>query len=156
MSTDPSAADLLNEQQRRHLSVSLARVEQALHRVSELSGVLPPPAETLLVGEARDLPLEFGETIGGSLAEVAATLANLVATFGLSSGRASRVRTVRALVISSVVLVEDMYSRKLGGYGAVHPELAEQLDPLLHRLRDLLLAIGHALPPPRPGRQTPA
>lgn len=72
-------------------------------------------------------------------------MADLVATLDLQAPEHSAYRAVQALVVSSLVLLEDTETRKLHGYGTVHPALADLLDPVLSRLHEEVRAIGKVL-----------
>jgi hypothetical protein len=154
MPSEGSAKDSLTVGQRRHLTASLGQVENALRRIITITSGTPIDP-VLLSHPVDDLPAGFGDSIGGPLADAAATLAQLVATFGLKAPADSRFRSVQALVVSSVVIVEDTVSRHLSGYGEVHPDLKHQLDPLLEHLHETLLNIGRALPRPTITEETP-
>jgi hypothetical protein len=52
---------------------------------------------------------------------------------------------LQALVMSSIVILEDSVAAKLRAYGEVHPTLPGVLDHRLQRLHDGLVAIGAAL-----------
>jgi len=140
--------ELLTEDQRRHLTASLELVERRLFEIIAVVDGHRAPVPPYFRREARDLPAEFAGTVRPHLADAARTLADLAATLGLHPSPSSQFRTVQALVMSSVVVVEDAAARSLRGYGAVHPGLAPVLDPLLDRLHGQLLAIGRALPTP--------
>jgi hypothetical protein len=76
------------------------------------------------------------------------TLTTLTCALGLTPSTPSDLRTFQALVVSALVVLEDAFSWKLKGYGAVDPQLPAVLDPLLERLHAQLVAIGRALPSP--------
>jgi len=137
--------DLLTEGQRRHLIASLECVEQALAEIAALSNAQPSDDSALLSKPQRDLPPDFPMRIHGPLADAAATLGELANTFQLMRSPSSSLRSVQALVTTSLVVVEDTASRQLHGYGAVHPDLPRLLDPLLARLHEQLRRIGRAL-----------
>ena len=138
--------EILNENQRRHLIASLARVEQALRQIVAMAGQQPAPERAGLAHAVNDLPARFGDRIGRPVADAMATLVELTSTLELDPPASSYLRSVQALVISSIVVVEDTVSRNLRGYGDIHPELPDLLDPLLARLHEQLLDIGRALP----------
>jgi hypothetical protein len=138
---------ILTEGQRRHLAASLARVENALTEITALAHSDARLVPSLLTRQEADLPAQFGEAIRDSVAEARSALAELVSQFDLTIPTASRFRAVQALVVSSLVVIEDTVSRNLRGYGAIHPGLPARLDPRLDRLHEQLLMIGRALPP---------
>jgi hypothetical protein len=140
------SAELLTEGQRRHLIASLSQVEQALRRVIAITRIRSSIESPLLTRQIDDISPALGPAIHGSLADVDATLAEIVATFQLVPPAASSLSTVQAMVVSSLVVVEDATSRRLRGYGPVHPGLPALLDPLLDRLHRQLREIVEALP----------
>jgi hypothetical protein len=156
MSDSLSAGDLLTEGQRRHLTVSLARVERAVREITALAGRGEAPPSLLLTRVIHDLPPDFGQSIQSTVGEAGATLAELASTFALEAPRSFHARSVQALVISSLVVIEDTASRNLRGYGEVHPGVPPLLDPLLNRLHETLVAIGRVLTTshPREGTET--
>lgn len=145
MSDSPFARDLLTEGQRRHLTVSLARVERAVREIAALAGGKEAPPLPLLTEVIHDLPPDFGQSIQSAVAEAAATLSELASTFALEAPRSFHRRSVQALVVSSLVMIEDTASRNLRGYGEIHPGVPPLLDPLLNRLHEALVDIGRVL-----------
>jgi hypothetical protein len=147
MPDSASTPDLLTEGQRRHLAVSLARVERALREIAELAETREAPPAPLLTRVIHDLPPDFGHAIQASVGDATATLGELAATFALEAPNSFHGRSVQALVISSLVVIEDTASRNLRGYGEIHPDVPPLLDPLLDRLHESVLEIGRALTP---------
>jgi hypothetical protein len=145
MADSPVAGDLLTEGQRRHLTVSLAGVERAVREIAALAEGREAAASPLLAQAIHDLPPDFGQAIRNSLADATATLAELASTFALEASSSFHGRSVRALVVSSLVVIEDTTSRNLRGYGAIHPGVPQLLDPLLDRLHESLREIGRVL-----------
>jgi hypothetical protein len=146
--------DLLTEGQRRHLTVSLASVERAVREIAALAGGREASTAPLLARVTHDLPADFGQAIQSSVAETTATLTELASTFALEASRSSHGRSVQALVISSLVVIEDAASRNLRGYGELHPGVPPVLDPLLDRLHETLVDIGSALAAPHIREET--
>jgi hypothetical protein len=151
VSAPPPLPDLLTDDQRRRLSASLERVERALRQIAALAGTGRRDSTALLSRSDDDLPPEFGHAIAGPLAAATGTLGELVEAFRLTGITASDARSVQALVVSSLVVLEEAASRHLRGYGPVHPDLPGSLDPQLQRLHDQVRRIGEALP----GRELP-
>ena len=69
---------------------------------------------------------------------------------GLQSRDVSRRQSIRALLTSEIIRVEESHSTQLRGYGAVDPSIAEVVDPWLAGIRDQLRTISAML---RPGRE---
>ena len=146
MPNPPPTPDLLTEGQRRHLIASLGFVERHLHEIERLTDGRRTSTPAIFTREARDLPADFGTAIRPSIADALATLADLAAAFDLAPRHTSDFRSVQALVMSGIVLVEDSAHRHLVAYGPVHPDLPTRLDPLLDRLHAQVREIGRALP----------
>ena len=144
MAADPTPRDLLTEGQHRHLSVSLRMVERALRSISAATtgGQVGPP---LLYREVNDLPTDSAGSVPALVEAATATLAELVATFDLTPAVSSQSGSLQALVLSGMVVIEDTASRKLKGYGEVHPDLPGSLNPLLQRLHRQLEEISRRL-----------
>jgi len=148
------AAHELTEGQRRHLTASLLQVEQAMRRITELTQASLPGDSRLLARKGGEPSAGLSDALRGPLDGVAATLAELVGTFGLAPFPTSHLRTVRALIVSSLVIIEDTVSAKLRGYGPLHPGLPVRLDPLLARLHEQLVEMDRRLPRSDPGAES--
>jgi hypothetical protein len=145
MSTEPYPPEILTEGQRRHLVASLASVSAALNEIETLADGVAPARDGALRRVRSDLPPGFAPVIRAPLAGAREALVDLARDFNLPAAESSARRTVRALVTSSLVLLEDTATRNLRGYGAIAPSLPERLDPALRRLHALVLEIGEAL-----------
>lgn len=134
------SADLLNEPQRRHLGVTLSRIQALLHDIRHL--VTAPASTDGLVAEANDLPAAFIRRAPPLLLAIETDLGALAARFGIPPRERSRYRWVRAVLGNSIDNLEDTRPSKLHPYGPVHPDLEAALDPTLldlqRRLRSLL------------------
>lgn len=121
---------MLTDDQQRRLSTHLRLLLDDLDRLEELPGLATAGAGgqvRRLIGQAReaasavraglDLPPERGPTLRRRVAAAAEVWA---------------------------VRVEDLRVSRLRAYGDVHPDLAAALDPLLDRLRRVLLALADA------------
>jgi hypothetical protein len=148
MAQDPSGAVLLTEGQRRHLTTTLAQLEDHLSEIVALTRGARSPGPRILLKVLNDLPHGFGEATREDISRAKATLAELVATFDLAPPTASPRQTVQALVTHGLVMVEDSVSRRLRSYGPVHPDLPRVLDPLLERLHEHFLGLARVLPAP--------
>jgi hypothetical protein len=145
MPNPPLPTSLLTDGQQRRLMASLANVAAALREIEAVSTATTPPRDGVLHRMSLDLPPGFGRAIEGPLERARAHLAALADALGLPAIEASARREVQALVVSSLVILEDTDSRKLGAYGEVHPALPALLDPLLHRAHEEIRVIGDAL-----------
>jgi hypothetical protein len=145
MTGAPLPGDLLTEGQRRHLVASLGRVERHLHELQALLGDRAAAAPELAEGAERELPAAARAAVRQPIADAMATLGALGSSFALTARRRSRFASMQAMVIASVVLIEDASSRHLAAYGPVDPRLPAVLDPMLDRLREQLMAVATAL-----------
>ena len=114
---------ILNENQRRHFAVLLVGLDDALYRIEQLS----EPAERRagpLTRHTDDLPAQFAERAGPLLRDLRDRIVRLAATLGTEPREHSRARSVRVVVTSAVIRLEDSRARGLRGYGAVDPSVA--------------------------------
>lgn len=132
--------DLLNESQRRHLGVTLSRIQTLLQSIRHLT-VAPAPTGGLIT-ELNDLPPQFTRDAPELLLAIESELGALAAQFGIPVRERSRYRWVRAVLGNSIDNLEDTRPSKLHPYGPVHPDLEAALDPALldlqRQLRELL------------------
>jgi hypothetical protein len=159
MPIDRSAIDPLTEGQRRHLVASLANVVAALGEIDSIARRRGPTPAGSLARIVDDLPPGFDSAIELPLTRARAELAALIATLDLQAPDASAYRSVQALVMSSLVVLEDTGTRNLRGYGEIYPSLPELLEPALSRIHEQVRAIGQALAAPasrgQPQESTP-
>jgi len=141
MPSDP----LLTNPQRRHLTVTLAQLEDAVHEV--LAAVDAPATSGALRAEVDDLPQRFRLQAGRDLAEIQRRIQSLADRFSLGLEPASRFRRVLPILSGSVDRLEDSRSARLSGYGAVDSRLAAALDPAIDDLQQRLLALAALLDP---------
>src|SRR5215207_1137969 len=115
-----SPTRLLTDPQRRHFEVVLAKVEDALDEIDRLAQPTAPESQRrALTVLADDLPPDFASRTAAASHSARDRLADLAARLDLVPQRASRFRTVRALLISEIVRLQDSFSPALRGYGAL-------------------------------------
>jgi hypothetical protein len=136
---------LLTDPQRRHLTVTLAQLEDAVREVR--AAVDSPAASGVLRAETDDLPTRFRRRAVRELAEIEARMQSLVDQFHLRLEPVSRLRRVLPLLSGSADRLEDTRSARLSGYGAVDSRLAAVLDPAIDDLQQRLLALAALLDP---------
>lgn len=151
MSPYDSDAPLLNEHQHRHFEVILATLEDTLVEVERLAS--GAPARSLhLTQYDDDLPPNLAANAQPALASARHDVARLTSQLRIRPRRLSIARSIRALLISEIVRLEDSTSRALAGYGEVNPRVARELEPALSDLRSALASIIDLLdgrtPPP--------
>ena len=132
---------VLNENQRRHFSVLLVSLDEALARIEQLSD-RDRHAWGPLTDYSDDLPGRFSGEAEPLIADLRARIVELSALLGTEPRRMSRARSIRAMVTSATIRLEDSRARGLRGYGAVDPSVHERLDPVLDDLIERFRAIS--------------
>lgn len=157
--TSESERALLNEHQRRHFEVLLARLEDALVQVERLAARDPEGSRRLTLYR-EDLPAGFVDAIRPALGRARELIAGLADDLRLQPRMASRARSIRALLTAGIVRVEDSGAPNLRGYGYVDPRVAHEIEPALDELRATLASVLRHLEvgrdPPGPTPSTPA
>jgi hypothetical protein len=138
---------LLNESQRRSISITLAGVERHLLQLKQ--ALDSSPTDGVLARHSEPLPHEKKRVADGLIAEIQARIQSLGDRLDLSPQHEPRLRTALATLVLAGVTVEEIKPRSLRGYGAVDPATAAfletelpQLQSLLGQLTDLLDATG--------------
>jgi hypothetical protein len=101
-----------------------------------------------------DLPPRFQAGIGPLVADLRERVLQLAAQLGTDARRMSRARSVRAMVTSATIRLEDSRARGLRGYGTVDPSVHEQLDPVLDDLMERFRAISRLAAPEAPSQHS--
>ena len=134
----------LTEPQRRHLTVFLQQVEETLDEIEELAAA--PTSDTKLFRlDVNDLPDGFPAALKPEALSVRAQLKSLMEELDLESNPRSRVRHVQALLLTTMVQVEDSGSRGLRGYGPLDPVVFSVIDPALAQIHQSLERIAARL-----------
>jgi hypothetical protein len=136
--------DILNENQRRHFSVLLTMLAQSTSRVEDLA-VARTSAESAVVEFIEDLPDGFAQHIEPHVRSLREALARLARELGIQPKRQSRRNSIRALLVTEIVRLEDSMARGLRGYGTVDPRVQEVVDPKLQVLIRELQSIRRVL-----------
>jgi hypothetical protein len=137
----PADSDGLTEPQRRHVSVFLQQVEEALDEIERVAYEAPSD-EKLFRTDIADLPDGFGAAFEPEASRIRAQLKDLAEELGLESHPRSRARHVQALLLMTMVQVEDTGSRGLRGYGPLGPSVDSVVDPALAEVHAGLLRIA--------------
>ncbi len=145
MSGAASTPPRLSDGQRRHLTASLDLVEATLDELARLVGGSGGDSPRLLRRQVDDLSPALPSRGQEPIAQARAVLAELVRALGLEPRPYSSRQALQALVLSSLVILEDCFAATLRAYGETDPGLPSVLDPALRRLHDALTAIGAAL-----------
>jgi len=137
----------LNASQRRHFEVVLAKLEATLDEVDRLAHSESPAQRPSVALLTDDLPPDFTARTAAVSNTARVRIADLAAQLGLAPQPASRVRTVRALLVGETVRLQDSVSRALKGYGALDPRAPDVIDPAVRELIALLATMLRALDP---------
>jgi hypothetical protein len=121
---------LLSENQQRRLGTHLRLLLDDLDRLEEMPGLGTAGA----AGQVRRL-IEEAREAAGAVRDGMRLPPDRGPTLRRRVAAAAEVWAVR---------VEDLRVSRLKAYGDVHPGLAARLDPLLDRLRQILLALADA------------
>lgn len=137
----PDPQPVLNENQRRHFSVLLVSLDEALARIEQLSAS-DREAWGPLTRYAEDLPGRFSAEVHPLVEDLRARILHLSTLLGTAPRQMSRARSIRAMVTSATIRLEDSRARGLRGYGAVDASVREELDPVLDDLIERFRAIS--------------
>lgn len=149
---DPERS-LLNEHQRRHFEVVLAMLQDVLAEVEQLASPVFHGTGALTLYQA-DLPEDFAAAIHPFLSAVRQRIGHLAAALGVRPRLMSRAQAIRALLTAEMVRLEDSTTKQLRGYGAVDPRFADEVEPVLREMRDVLASVIALLDTPATARTT--
>jgi len=122
---------LLNEDQLRHFTTYLRLLADDLDFLARLD-------------EMKRSGREY-EEVRRALVEVRSAVEGMREQLSLPTDRAlSLKRRVSAVAEVWAVRVEELRPRQLKGYGQVHPEAGQRLDPLIDRVRRVLEVLANA------------
>lgn len=133
--------DLLNPGQRRSVTVTLRNFEISLRQAltwldgKNENGILY--RETLRLSAPKRA--EMRRAIEAALAEIAATSE----LFALESDEQEAGGLIRSEMSVAWANLLDTRSKKLRGYGEVHPQLAKALDPHILNLSNLAMQLAN-------------
>lgn len=134
-------SELLNPSQRRSVTITLREFEASLRRALEWldgkneNGILY--RETLRLSAPQRT--EMRQAIEAALAEIATTSELL----GLESAEQDAAGLIRGEMSVAWANLLDTRSKKLRGYGDVHPQLAKVLDPHILTLSNLAMQLAN-------------
>ncbi len=132
---------VLNEHQRRHFAVLLVGLDEALARIEQLAE-RERRAWGPLTEYADDLPERFTAEAEPLIADLRSRIVALGELLGTGPRQMSRARSIRAMVTSATIRLQDSRARGLRGYGAVDPTVHQRLDPVLEDLIERFRAVG--------------
>lgn len=126
----------LNENQRRRIHAYLQHMEKSLERMEAL--IRTPQTGSVLYRVQTDLSSPQRRQLLALFDEMKAGIQLLSDRFGMVRREESLHRIIVAELSQDWTLLEDLYSRKLKGLGAVSADLKVSLDPEIEKLVDLL------------------
>jgi hypothetical protein len=133
--SEPLAA-VLTDGQRRHYTVLLAMLEETINEVEAMTE--GRNAGGRLRHQTGVLPERLRTTAQPLLERVRSDVGALARLLAVEPQEVSRVRRLQALLLSTIVRLEDSTSDKIRGYGEVDPGVARAVDPALHRIHGAL------------------
>jgi len=133
-------ARLLNESQRRSLTITLRRVELAVWRLEERMAQQSPP-QLILTRFTNPPNSEQQAALLQLTRRVREEIAQLTFDYDLEVGEENVLRSVMGEFSLLWCDLEDTRPHKLRRYGAVHPQAHDTLGPPIQRLIQLMLAI---------------
>jgi hypothetical protein len=141
--TNNEGAATLNESQRRHYEVLLARLERTLVQLG--AAARGEELHTVLTRVEADLPPRFVQEAPEVIDEARRQIASLAQTLSLRPRVESRRRICRALITSDLNGLTDATSKRLRGFGTVDESVATHLDPALEELRGTVSRLADLL-----------
>ena len=126
-------SDILNENQRRHYHVLLSMLSQSTGRV-EMLAAAPPSGDSAFAHYDHDLPPNFAARIAPHVRALREALSRLARHLHIEPKHVSLRNSVRAILVTEIVRIEDSLATGLRGYGQVDSRVREQLDPMLQEL----------------------
>ncbi|HUK83303.1 MAG TPA: hypothetical protein VLZ12_11810 [Verrucomicrobiae bacterium] len=134
---------LLNEAQRRTISITLAGIERDLLQLKQaLNGT---PADGVLARHSEPLAQGLKQAATDLIAGIQHKIQSLAHTLELSPQHEPQLRTLLATLVLAGVAVEEIKPRHLRGYGNVDPATREFLNAELPPLQSLLRQLTELL-----------
>jgi hypothetical protein len=139
MHSESAGERLLNANQRRHYEALLTGLENTL---AELETALDPAHrqthDRVLTVMHDDLPPGVADAAGPRVTRARALIGSAASRWGLTAREASRRRAIRAALTAQLIRLEESSVGSLGGYGAIHPDAAAEVDPVLRELHEIV------------------
>ena len=159
---DASPGPILSEPQERALSVGVRRLWGTLEQLDHL---LTAPAEDDFHHVDFDIPAADVHALRDEIEDVRCNLRRLAFWLRVTPERRSTRAAFAALASAGWTTAEDLHPSKLRGYGAMDPDTARILAPLIEPVAAGLLALAaranqppaaSPAPPPTTGKRPAA
>ena len=134
---------VLQEPQRRSISITLANIERELLQLRHELRRLPP--ESVLTRHTEPLPQEKAPMVEELISKIQSKIQALGSSLELEPQEEPQLRSILAMLVLANVSIEEIMPRYLRGYGAVDPATAEFLNAELPELRSLVLELVNLL-----------
>ena len=126
--------DILNEAQRRRVSITFAMVEKELLEVEEL--IQSGRRAGILYEIENDVPDEIEGPLIEKINSIREKIDNIKAEFSLHKETMSLTQKLGSKLSLLSVDVEEIESKRLKGYGEIAEGLKESLDPRLSEIKE--------------------
>ncbi len=134
---------MLNDAQRRRMSVTLSSLEEDMHDMERL---LESANYVGVVHEIdNDIPAPAKNALTRKMAQIKDRIRSLAERFGLERERRNLRRQLSARLTYDWTTIEEIKTLHLRGYGAVAEGLKETLDPELDAIIGLILEMERLL-----------
>lgn len=149
---DTSPRPILSEPQSRALSVGVRRLWGTLEQLDQL---LTTPAEDDFHRVDFDIVAADVHELRDEIEDVRCNLRRLAYWLGITPERRSTRAAFAALASAGWTTAEDLHPNKLRGYGAMDPDTARMLGPLIEPIAAGLLALAARANHPPAASPTP-
>lgn len=134
-------AHLLNESQKRSVTITLRLFEE---RLAEIEHLLSVNERGVLYERVARFSPRQQETIRALLEETRAAIRDLAREFHLERETQDPARRIYGLLSVTWESLEELHSKPLRAYGEIDPRLPDVIDPWAAKLARLALAIQAA------------
>jgi hypothetical protein len=142
-------AQLLNENQKRSVTITLRLFEE---RLAEIERLLTISERGILYERIAHFSPAQQQSIRRLIDEARAAIQEMAREFGLERESQDPVRRIVGLLSVTWESLEELYAKPLRAYGYVDPRLPGAIDPWAEKLTQLALAIQAAARAPANGQ----
>lgn len=127
---------MLNENQRRALSVTFRTVEQYLRTIEQMLGT--DDYTGILCEWKNDMPLSQRDILAAKISEAMEQIRSVAEQFSLDKAGRQAHQHISAELSHCWLILQDIKAKKLKRYGEVDKDLENTLDPQIDILLELL------------------